>query len=862
MLTPLNPLKWHFYLLLFLLFISIVCTETSTRQYHYNHKSNNYYTLKLDSTQTPLELAKRYNLSYVGPVGELKDYHLFLRNKQINLNKDPLHSLLYKTNKSKRSQLENNGISEFNLQVPKLRVKRGPVGKGRPSKVKELNMTRYALLGIRDPGFPKQWHFHNQEDEGNDLNITKLWEEGITGKGVIVAIVDDGIDYEHRDIKENFFAEGSYDFNDERPLPMPMLDEDTHGTRCAGQIAGIRNNDCGVGIAYESKVSGIRVLSKEITDDAEAIAINYKYQINQIYSCSWGPPDDGLAMDRPPKIVEEAIKNGAENGRQKKGSIFVFASGNGGINGDNCNFDGYTNSIYSITVGSVDAKNQHPAYSEACTAMMITAYSSGNFGARIYTSSSWHSQCTDSHGGTSAAAPMMAGIIALALQKRPDLTWRDFQHISVQAAVPVNLQDESWSKTWMGRWYSPKYGYGKVDGYKYVHHAMNFTSKNQQTKLTTPTVMVQQRIPQDHEGILSSTVIKKEDLNNGKFKSLEHVTVTVNIIHNRRSDIAIDLISPNGIVSEICVPRLKDNSDQGFPNWTFMTVKHWDEPAEGEWKLRVKDIKDPFAIGDFISWHMTLYGDSTIPLENDNNDRPTIIHQDNKKEEEKVIISEVNGEIPSKVTSYVLPSNITSSVESMKDVFLTKTITLDKAETALTKESIESNVVPTATEDGKQAPVNTEKVINQGNGKLKEEEQKNKEQYNSQLLSQLNSLGQGQNSFMIYVILLLCFIVLIVLSIMLFYRYKNQPFRDQQMREMSLLNDEEHDYQLQELDDEDDDNDEHYHDDEGGDIKEEDANVSTDVLYIAEDEDELLLDVDNDQTDENRSSTDGVRSLE
>lgn len=81
-------------------------------------------------------------------------------------------------------------------------------------------------------------------------------------------------------------------------------------------------------------------------------------------------------MDRPPKIVEDAIQKGVVEGRDGKGTVFVFASGNGGNNDDNCNFDGYTNSIYSITVGAIDLKDAHPEYSEACTALMISAYSS------------------------------------------------------------------------------------------------------------------------------------------------------------------------------------------------------------------------------------------------------------------------------------------------------------------------------------------------------------------------------------------------------------------------------------------------------------------------------------------------------
>jgi kexin len=69
---------------------------------------------------------------------------------------------------------------------------------------------------------------------------------------------------------------------------------------------------------------------------------------------------------------------GIKDGRGGKGSLFVFASGNGGANDDNCNFDGYVNSIYTITVGAVDRVFAHPYYAEKCSALLVTTYSSGS----------------------------------------------------------------------------------------------------------------------------------------------------------------------------------------------------------------------------------------------------------------------------------------------------------------------------------------------------------------------------------------------------------------------------------------------------------------------------------------------------
>lgn len=170
----------------------------------------------------------------------------------------------------------------------------------------------------------------------------------------------------------------SYDFNDHEKLPTPKKYDDHHGTRCAGQIAAGKNKACGIGIAYQSKVAGVRILSGPISDVDEAAALNYGFQNVSIYSCSWGPPDNGQSMEGPGYLIKKAVVNGINNGRDGKGSIFVFASGNGAANGDQCNFDGYTNSIYSVTVSAVDSKGLHPYYSEPCAANMVVAYSSGS----------------------------------------------------------------------------------------------------------------------------------------------------------------------------------------------------------------------------------------------------------------------------------------------------------------------------------------------------------------------------------------------------------------------------------------------------------------------------------------------------
>lgn len=358
-----------------------------------DYDAQDYYVLHLDSATPPAQVAIKLGLTHEGQLGELADHHIFSCHKA---EEDLVHTALKERKLRKRS---NGGIDILDgvkfAQKQKIKArmeKRGPLPpppEGYAARVDERQdspsaaallkqATVAAALDIQDPIFNEQWHLYNPVQLGHDVNVTDVWLQGITGHNATVAIVDDGLDMYSDDLKDNYFAEGSYDFNDHRPEPKPTLSDDRHGTRCAGEVSAVKNNVCGVGVAWDSKIAGIRILSKLITDADEAVAMNYAYQKNQIYSCSWGPPDDGRSMDAPGILIKRAMLNAVQNGRDGKGSIYVFASGNGANNEDNCNFDGYTNSIYSITVGAIDRRGLHPYYSEKCSAQLVVTYSSGS----------------------------------------------------------------------------------------------------------------------------------------------------------------------------------------------------------------------------------------------------------------------------------------------------------------------------------------------------------------------------------------------------------------------------------------------------------------------------------------------------
>ncbi|PKY07470.1 subtilisin-like pro protein convertase [Aspergillus campestris IBT 28561] len=598
-----------------------------------SYETHDYFALHLEPSTPPSEIAERLGARHEGQVGELADHHTFSVPRENGADLDTLLDRLRDRRKLKRRagadditlldkrDAEFDGILWSQKLAPKKRLqKRLPPPRDLPRapapkiskedpKAVQFQKDIVTALGIADPIFEGQWHLYNTVQVGNDLNVTGVWLEGNTGQGVITAVVDDGLDMYSNDLKPNYFAEGSYDYNDHHPEPRPVLPEDRHGTRCAGEIAAAKNDICGVGVAYDSKVAGIRILSKAIDDTDEAKAINHGYQQNDIYSCSWGPPDDGMTMEAPGVLIKKAMVNGVQKGRAGKGSIFVFAAGNGAGYGDNCNFDGYTNSIYSITVGAIDREGKHGTYSESCSAQLVVTYSSGSSDA-IHTTDVGTDKCYSLHGGTSAAGPLAAGSVALALSARPELSWRDAQYLLVETAVPVHEDDESWQMTKSGRKFSHDWGFGKVDAYALVQKAKTWQLVKPQAWFKSPWLRVKHEIPQGDKGLASSYEVTAEMIKKANVERLEHVTVTMNVNHTRRGDLSAELRSPEGVLSQLSTARRSDSEMVGYVDWTFMSVAHWGESGVGTWTVIVKDTTVNDDVGEFIDWRLNLWGEA------------------------------------------------------------------------------------------------------------------------------------------------------------------------------------------------------------------------------------------------------------
>lgn len=202
-----------------LLVHSILAARPTKRHYD----SHNYYVLEHDpSADASLgECARALGVEVVEPAGELQNHWLVRTAKSALAAREPeddrvlrnfdairsratssLHSRSGDEHLSKRVA---SSVKYLSRQTLRQRVKRAPPPI-RPGDEFEAPSTEDVARqqSIIDPEFPKQWHLVNDDFPRYMMNVTSLWEKGITGKGVITTLVDDGLDYNSDDLAANF----------------------------------------------------------------------------------------------------------------------------------------------------------------------------------------------------------------------------------------------------------------------------------------------------------------------------------------------------------------------------------------------------------------------------------------------------------------------------------------------------------------------------------------------------------------------------------------------------------------------------------------------------------------------------------
>ncbi len=480
-----------------------------------------------------------------------------------------------------------------------------------------------------DPLYPSQWHLENTGQGGGlaneDVNVLSAWES-VDGAGINIAIADDGLEIDHEDLLGNVVYELCYDYVDDDEDPTPGSG-DSHGTSCAGVAAAIGGNETGItGAAPMAGLIGFR-LPISTSDSMEADTLTRHYDQIDIVSISWGPDDDGYYLEGPGPLTKAAMADGVMNGRGGKGSIYVWAGGNGnnpqcdGSNpceeqNDNSNYDGYANSRYVIAVAASTNYGTHSDYSEKGANILVNAPSSGypltqpqalGITTLDITGPQGDSDgnYTSAFGGTSAVAPLVSGIIALILDANPDLTWRDIKQILAKTSEMNDPTDPDWTKNAAGYWINHKYGYGRVDAGAAVSAAVDWPLVDEQIKCSgsaSPDIVIPDN---DSTGVTSSITISENI-------EIEYVELIFISDHEYWGDLDIILESPSGTLSVLAENHLIGRSEgtpgnQYASGWTFGVARLLGESSIGAWTLTVRDRYEG-DVGDLESWSLMIYG--------------------------------------------------------------------------------------------------------------------------------------------------------------------------------------------------------------------------------------------------------------
>jgi len=321
-----------------------------------------------------------------------------------------------------------------------------------------------------DTYFSSQWALNNtgQEPPGGtpdaDIDAPEGWDISTGSSDIVIAIIDEGVDLTHEDFINKLV--GGYDFVEDDNNPSPWGD-DAHGTACAGLASAQTNNSIGVaGVAGGCKIMPIRIAYSDpwgwvTSEEWLAGGIEWAaYNGADVLSNSWGGGPDS-------DTIHNAIINAKNNGRNGIGCVIVFSSGN---NHGAVSYPAKYQEV--IAVGATDHHDERWDYSNYGTELDVVAPSGltnlqGNIWTTDITGEAGYNNrdpnimdYTDKMGGTSAAAPHVAGLAGIILSMNPVLTSDEVQTILESTAD--DLGDTGWDQY---------YGWGRINLYYAVVEA-------------------------------------------------------------------------------------------------------------------------------------------------------------------------------------------------------------------------------------------------------------------------------------------------------------------------------------------------------------------------------------------------------
>jgi subtilisin family serine protease len=321
----------------------------------------------------------------------------------------------------------------------------------------------------------EQWHLQA-------VGVLEAWKDTHGSPAIRIAILDDGLDSSHPEFR-GAVASGQpkvaaqFDFATGTADASPKTYIDSHGTACAGVAASM-------GVKAAGAAPGCRLVVARTPDylgvSDEARMFQWAADAGaDVISCSWGPVDGAGATFLLPTPTRLAIRYCLTNGRVGKGIPIFWAAGNGS---ESVSEDGYAANPDVMAIAACTATETPAPYSDYGPAIFACAPSNGDFGQpAIFTTDRQgmagynpgnvirgdaQGDYTNSFGGTSAAAPLAAGIAALMLSVNPHLTAAQVRELLQNTADRIG--DAS---SYDVNGHSDRLGYGRVNAAKAVEAA-------------------------------------------------------------------------------------------------------------------------------------------------------------------------------------------------------------------------------------------------------------------------------------------------------------------------------------------------------------------------------------------------------
>lgn len=405
-----------------------------------------------------------------------------------------------------------------------------------------------------DPYYSWQWHLTLIGD------IEQVWNE-YTGKGVRVGVYDTGIDISHPDLVAAYDRSNGIIY-DGIAYDGAVLGSNAHGTAVAGLIAASANNGIGgVGVAFGSRITGVGV----IDDGSPLRTFGFQEAMLQltrydVVNNSWNYHGSGLYRKT---IMPNYYADAVVTGRGGLGTIIVQAAGNDYGTSEMSAINTWRQAI--VVGGTLERGNRSP-YANAGANLLICAPASdipGSIATTDITGNAGYSlsDYTAKFNGTSAATPIVTGVVALMLEANPSLGWRDVQEIlslsashtgsalasGTRSATETSLWNINGANDWNGggRHFSNDYGYGIVNAFNAVRMAEAWHYFSSVPQTSTNEAVTAASMPDDDIAIPDGgrTTIQ---LTVSDEIRVEHVQLDLSLTHNHIADLRISLVAPDG----------------------------------------------------------------------------------------------------------------------------------------------------------------------------------------------------------------------------------------------------------------------------------------------------------------------------